>query len=128
MSVTPETFILRYPEFSEIDPSRIQILIDDSILEMNESFWDTLYDKGLSALTAHVLQLSIDSENGDSSAIVVSKTVGDVATTFGAYLSVKQPQSNIEAYYNSSKYGRDYYRLLQMIGCPVLVAHEDFSS
>lgn len=107
--VTPATIKARFPEFATVDDSKIQIFIDDAILILNETFWGTKYDLGVSYLAAHFLSLALSSEAGAASAIgaVSSRAVDGVSISY----STMTPENHGDAYYSSTMYGQRYLAL-----------------
>lgn len=115
MSLTPTAFRVRYPQFdADTYPNPVvQSALDDCVLEMNETQWGNLYERGAYALTAHLL--SSNTAGAMPSAGVVSRSVGDVSVTFAAG-SVAMDDLG------SSVYGCEYVRLRKLIsGGPVVV-------
>ena len=117
MTVTPTTIKARYTEFSSIGDATVQVYLDDATLELNESQWGDLYDRGLSALTAHLL--AIANRNAASSGMGVSiggaltsRAVGSVSVSF----STASSTSSVEDFYLSTVYGADYWRLCKVVG------------
>lgn len=121
MALTPSGFKTRYEEFDSVSDSKIQVFLDDSELELNVSVWGSYYDKGGYALAAHGLKLS-QLESSVPGGSISSKKVGDVQINY----NVKSPDSSLEYYYNSTPYGQEYYRLMQLIAPSCFVANEDF--
>lgn len=114
-SITPTEFKARFPEFATIADARIQIFIDDSELEMSESYWGDLFARGQSYLTAHLLALGEQSATGASGGTagpVTSKSVGGVSVSFGGPTIT----DSTEGYWLTTSYGQEYWRLLQQIG------------
>lgn len=119
MSVTPTTFKARYTEFSTLSDATVQIYLSDAELELDEGRWGTLYDRGLAALAAHFLALAQQSAaagTGGGGAVgpVTSKSIGDVSVSYG--WSNSGSGSATSDYYNSTTYGQDYWRLVQIVG------------
>lgn len=114
MSITPAQFKNRFPEFINVSVPRIRVFIADAELEMNESKWGDRYDKGLSYLTAHFLSIALKTETGSpaSVAAVASKSIGDVSVSFAN----KSSESQVEAYYQSTVYGQEYWSMLRFVG------------
>ena len=114
--ITPADLKIRYPEFADIDDPRIQFFIDDAILELDVNRWGDYYDKGLAALTAHFLINALKTQTVLGAATIVgnvsSRSVGSVSTSFNAPVA----DGSNTAYYQTSKYGQEYLRLLNIIG------------
>lgn len=123
MAVTPTTFKARYTEFSSETDARVQVYIDDAELEMNEGQWGTLYDRGLSALTAHLLAIAnrnAVATTGTGTSVggtVQKKSVGSVAVSFASIPIL----SSVESFYMSTSYGAEYWRLMKHVGMEVVV-------
>jgi hypothetical protein len=122
MAVTPTTIKTRYPEFASVADARIQVFIDDAELEMDEGRWGDLYDRGLSALTAHLL--AIANRNAASAGTGISiggaltaRTIGSLSASFGSSPS----NGSTEDYLRSTAYGADYLRLVQIVGTDIVV-------
>lgn len=87
--ITVDEFRLRFPEFSDIKrfpTKRIQLFIDDSVLEMGgvETLWGNKYNLAQHYLTAHLLHISDRTAMGDSSSNlgnIVGKSAGGVSVT-----------------------------------------------
>jgi hypothetical protein len=125
MAVTPTTFKARYTEFASTSDARVQVYIDDAELEMNEAQWGDLYDRGLSALTAHLL--SIADKNAASGGAgtslpgaLVGRSVGSVSIQFATSAS----GGTSSDFYLSTAYGTDYWRLAQMVGLGIVVVDD----
>ena len=114
MAITPASFKARFPEFASVSDARVQVFIDDAELELNETCWGDLYNKGLSYLTAHFLSLGEGSSNGDANPqnVLTSRSVGDVSVGFQAASTL----STDEAYFGSTVYGQEYWRMLMQVG------------
>lgn len=122
MTVTPADFKLRYPEFDPVDDARVQIFLDDAALEMCESAWGDLYDRGQAALAAHMLAIANQTEasggtGGGASGPVASRSIGDVSVSFG----LSSSSSKSEDWYTSTPYGSDYWRLVKIVGMGAVV-------
>lgn len=120
--ITPTDFKTRFPEFDSVDDTRVQMFIDDAVLELIQSVWDVYYDLGLFYLTAHYLALATASNqgNGSSSAVgpLSQATVGNVSASFAK----KTPGTDSEEYYNSTQYGQRYWKMMSQVATkPVLV-------
>ena len=118
MALDPSTFKIRFPEFVTVDDSRIQLWLDDAELEVGESAWGTLYEKGVMLLAAHFLfidqenQDSGDGAGGSSMSRVTAKSVGDVSVSFARATAADAT----EDWYMQSSYGSEYWRLKMRVG------------
>ncbi len=116
MALTPTDFKIRYEEFIDVSDSKIQFMLDDAALEVSESAWGTLYEKGTMSLAAHLL--SIDQSNSDDEddsggeGNLASKSIGDVSYSFSKATS----ESTSDDWYLSTSYGAEYLRLKKRIG------------
>jgi hypothetical protein len=121
MAVTPTDFKARYTEFATLSDARIQIFLDDAVLELDVVRWGDLYDRGLAALAAHFLAISertsLAGTTGGGGAIgpLASKSVGDVSLSYG-WTGNSASGSRDQNYYLSTVYGQDYLRLVAIVG------------
>ena len=123
MALNPDTgFLTRFPEFSGVDEARIQLFLDEALLEIRESEWCDFYYKGLNLYTAHLLTLAtqtagVTGGSGGSFAPIAQRTVGDVSVAFAS------PTTNgwDTAWITSTPYGQEFYALAQKLGCDMLV-------
>jgi len=107
-------FKARFPEFSSIDDSRINIFIDDSLLVLNEATWGSMYSIAVCYLTAHYLALGEMSSNGDSGTTggIASQAVDGTSISFNSF----SPTSEFSSFYNSTSYGQRFYTLIKSLG------------
>jgi len=124
MAVTPTTFKARYTEFASETDARVQVYITDAELEMDEGRWGDLYDRGLSALTAHLLAIANRNAASSGTGIslggaLTSRTVGSVSVSFGS----APTSGSTEAYLLSTAYGAEYLRLVQIVGTGIVVVN-----
>lgn len=111
-------FTKRYPEFTEVDPDRIKIALDDAENQMSRKVWGKLFEQGHHALAAHLLYASgaltkKGSTNGAPVQTATSKTAGGISIGYSA------PDSGFAANhdgYASSIYGQEYLRLRKLVG------------
>lgn len=102
---TPANFKTRFPEFSTVDDTRIQLFIDDAELEISKTVWGKLYDKGVSYLTAHELSMATATENGKSGGLKseASKSVGNVSVSYASL-----NYNEYDNYYTTTAYGKKF--------------------
>lgn len=120
MTITPESFSLRYPEFSCVTDERIQLFIDDAVIVLNEDYWGNKYDLGLSYLTAHYLTIALRMEDGnteDAASTISAKAVDGTSITY----AVPVINDGSDAFYNSTPYGMQYLALRRNLGVPAYV-------
>lgn len=109
--MTAADFKTRFPEFSTVDDTRIELFIADAILEMSAAAWGTLYEKGQAYLTAHLLTMATSTESGNSGTLnaLASHSVEGVSESFAV------PSSDGSNTYQATAYGQEYYRLVKII-------------
>lgn len=119
MSLTPAIgFLDRFPEFSEISESRIQLFLDDAVLEVSQSFFGQYYNKALCLYTAHVLALANVTTGQTGGALgniapVASRTIGDTSVTFA---NSGQGGPKTSQWLESTPYGQELARLYKLFG------------
>lgn len=120
MALTPADFKIRFEEFDEVDDSKIQFWMDDAVLEVGESAWDTLYEKGVMLLTAHLLSIDLSNQDEDESGgvtgNVTNRSVGDVSVG----LAKATPDSSSDDWYLQTSYGSEYLRLKKRMGMGIV--------
>lgn len=110
-----EQFKIRYPEFKEIDDLTIAFFITDAKPEVSRRVWGNLYEKGLLALVAHMLEMSRRRQNGGGGSpnqTVASESAGELSVSYA------QPQNiaNGDENYHLTSYGQEYLRLKSRVG------------
>jgi len=113
--IAPADFKIRFPEFDSIDDARIQVFIDDAVLQVNETYWGDKYNMGLYYLTAHYLYLaekSADGSGSGSGGAVASRAVDGVSVSYNNMT----PDNQSDAYYASTAYGQRYMSLMRTLG------------
>ena len=124
MALTPDTgFLTRFPEFTAVAEARIQFFLDEALLEITESNWGDFYTKALNLMTAHLLtlaDLTSGATGGATGSVgpVASRGVGDVNVSFG--LSATQSATSSDAWFNSTPYGQELARLIEVVGCDMV--------
>ena len=115
MAITFVTFKTRFPEFDSVADARIDLFLADALIILNEVFWGTKYDLGVSYYTAHKLALAIGTEasRGKSGAggPVSSRSVDGASVSY----STRTAGSAKEAYYSQTQYGVEYWSLLKSL-------------
>ena len=114
VSITPTSFKARFPEFSAILDARIQIFIDEAVLQLNEKSWGRYYTLGLYYLTAHSLTIAESTASGinKGSGMIASQAVGDTSVSFVS----PTVDSDMQLYYQQTSYGQRYLLYVTMIG------------
>ncbi|TYA25093.1 DUF4054 domain-containing protein [Aggregatibacter actinomycetemcomitans] len=115
-----EDFLLRYPEFGKTDAKRIALFLSDAQAEVSKVQWGKLYDRGVMALTAHLLKLSADAEisGGAANRNLASESAGELSVSYTAPISA----NGSDDFYQLTAYGQEYLRLRRLIGVGVMVA------
>ena len=129
MAITKDTFRLRFPEYAEeaeFCDERIQLFIDDAIIDMgtDENRWCGKYDRAQAYLAAHLLTLGTTQEAGDSSARVgpiQSKAAGGVSVTRAV---AQKNRSDADDLYSSTSYGIQFLAIRNTCFVGVVVASE----
>ena len=120
MAITPADFKIRFLEFGSIPDSRVQLWLDDALLEVGESAWGDLYEKGVFLLAAHFLSLDQinqgEDESGGVTGNVTSRSVGDVSVSFAKATS----DSSSDDWYLQTSYGSEYLRLKKRVGMGIV--------
>lgn len=114
MTVTPSSIKNRFPEFDSTEDARIQLFIDDAEIILNESYWGTKYDLGVSYYVAHKLTLAIRSENGneDGAGVISGKAVEGVSISY----ATPTINSATDSDFMSTSYGIQYLSLMKTLG------------
>lgn len=113
-----DVFLARYPEFEQHDANRIVLFLSDAKAEMSESRWGDLYQRGLCALTAHLLYLDDLRRQSQGQAVkaVTSERAGELSVNFAM-----PTLTGSESDYQLSAYGQEYLRLRKLVGVGVMV-------
>jgi hypothetical protein len=118
-TLTPAQFKTRFPAFDSTADERVQIFIDISVKNMDESRWDDLYLEGLGLLTAHKITIADRQDTGALGASAddtTSQKAGDVSYTRDAGMLLKQAENP----YMSTTYGQEYLFLVKQVGIGAL--------
>jgi hypothetical protein len=120
MAITPADFKIRFEEFESVPDSKIQFWLNDALLEVGESAWSELYEKGVFLLAAHLLSLDLsnqdEDESGGATGNVTSRSVGDVSVSFAKATS----DSSSDDWYLQTSYGTEYLRLKKRMGMGIV--------
>jgi len=124
MAVTVADFLIRFPEFADLADQRIELFLADAQLEVGQSAWGPLYEKGVFLLTAHFLQLNQNRQGGGNgsveSAPIASKSIGGVSISYARSAS----GSNIADWYLSTVYGSEYWQYVQRLGMGAVAVND----
>ena len=117
---TPATFKLRYPEFQAVSDALIQLVLDDAIGDVGDTWVEKDRARAQMLLTAHILTMEGEpgrSEAGAAGAAagtgqVKRDKVGDVETEFATPSSSGAGGSTLSSY-GQTFYGQQYLELLR---------------
>ena len=111
MTISHDAFLVLFPVFAAESHGRIDAFLALAELEVSETRWGTLYEKGVYYLTAHEMSIANASSSAMSgSGTVTRKIVGDVELDYATTSSTSQ------SYYNGTSYGQEYWRLVMQVG------------
>ncbi|MDC4238333.1 DUF4054 domain-containing protein [Pasteurella multocida] len=112
------SFITRYPEFEDADSEQVGIFIEDAKAEISEKHWGRLYGRGVMALAAHLLRISLNTKENQGGAIhpISSETAGELSVSYTQSIS-----NTSDDFYQTTAYGQEYLRLRKLIGVGVIV-------
>lgn len=121
--VTPDSFKVRFPEFSSIDDGRVQLALDDASLIVDETRYATKYDLAIAYHAAHELKVATDISSSPSA----SSNVGPVSSKSAGGVSVSRAVSSIDlssgdAYYQTSTYGIKFLSIRNLVRVPGFMA------
>lgn len=129
----PTAFVARFPEFDPVDDARIQLFLDDAILEVGGSWLEDERARAQMLLVAHRLTLageparSIGSSSDVSAATVgnpKSISVGQVSVEFESRTAQQASgggaQSAIEREYQRTTYGIQFLEIRNKNFFPIL--------
>jgi hypothetical protein len=113
----PAELQARYPEFAGVSSPRIQIVLDETVLDVGENWPDEFRRPAMLALTAHLLaQEGVLRNNATSGAStegqVTSVSVGDVSTSFADLSKMGSPASMSS--YETTAYGKRFLDLKRL--------------
>lgn len=114
MLITPADVKARFPEFAAILDARVQLFIDEAVLQINVNSWGRYYTLGLYYLTAHNLTIAEASAAGANkgSGMIASQSVGDTSVSFVS----PAVDSDMRLYYQQTVYGQRFLLYATMIG------------
>ena len=116
---TIDDFRERYPEFKEVDGFLIDLFLLDAQQEISQARWGRLFERGVLALAAHLLRLSLwaTESNGGANRNVASESAGELSVGYTA-----PTITGTDADYQLTAYGQEYLRLRKLVGLGVMVA------
>ena len=127
MATSVAQFRTRFREFSDsaaIPDDRVQLFLDDAVLEMDANRWGTKFDIGQAYLAAHMLYIdelanlggAIGGGGAGNAGPKTGKTVDKVSTTHG--VNVAETDAIADGELLSTTYGRRYLRYRDQIKVP----------
>lgn len=116
---TINDFRERYPEFKEVDGFRIDLFLLYAQQEISQARWGRLFERGVLALAAHLLRLSLwaTEGNGGANRNVASESAGELSVSYAM-----PTLTGTDADYQLTAYGQEYLRLRKLVGIGVMVA------
>ena len=123
MAVTAQAFLIRYPEFKDVNQVKIKMAIDDAALQVSARIWGNLYEQGVYALAAHLLYLGGGYEadgqaDGQPARTVASESADGLSISYG---SSNAGLSGEYGTYETTSYGQRYLELRALVRRHILV-------
>lgn len=123
MVASVETFLIRFPEFQEVNAAKIKIALDDAALQISAKAWGNLYEQGVCALASHLLYLNGGFEadgqgGGEPARSITSESGGGLSFSYGAGNTGLTSEFGT---YESTAYGQRYLELKRLINRHILV-------
>lgn len=122
---TPATFKARYPEFASVSDALVQLVLNDAIDQVGDTWFERDRARGQMLLAAHMLSMEGEpgrSRTGNGVGItgpVKRRKVGDVETEFAGAGSSAGGGSGSTSWYAMSGYGQQYLLLLRQNFPPI---------
>lgn len=114
---TPETFKARYPEFTPVSDALIQLMLNDAVAEVGETWVEKDRARAQMLLVAHWLTMEGEpgrTETGQGAAgtgAIKRDKVGDVETEFATFGSGSQTAGS--GTYMQTAYGQEFLALMR---------------
>lgn len=116
------SFLVRYPEFANVDKARIELALQDAENQMSRKIWGNKFEQGRDALAAHLLYVSgALTKSGHSNGnpmVATSKSAGGLSV---GYANKNAGLGENYGAYGTSDYGVTYYELRKQVGVHVMV-------
>jgi hypothetical protein len=115
--MTPAAFRLAFPEFENdgiYEDSAINSLLTLATARLKAELWDDSLDQGIGLFVAHYLILNKKqfTNNGATTAVITSKTVGPITISYDPSWSVTKNGGH----WNLTGYGQQFIYLARMVG------------
>ena len=95
-----DIFLERYPEFKEVDYEKIDLFLSDAEMEVSQSRWGKLYQRG-----------------GGANRNLASESAGELSVSYAM-----PTLTGTDVDYQLTAYGQEYLRLRKLVGIGVMVA------
>lgn len=112
--LTVAEFKARFSEFAATPELTVEVLIEDTLENFDQSRWGGLYKRGHSLYIAHLLTLRGLQTNGITAGLdsPSAQAVDQVSESLAVFV----PQNANQAFFNGTSYGREYLNLLRSVG------------
>lgn len=99
--------------------SALTFFLSDAQQEISQARWGRLFERGVLALAAHLLRLSLwaTEGNGGANRNVASESAGELSVGYAT-----PTITGTDADYQLTAYGQEYLRLRKLVGLGVMVA------
>ncbi|CAN7389779.1 DUF4054 domain-containing protein [Neorhizobium sp. LjRoot104] len=124
MAYTPPTvekFKIRYPEFEPVSDALVQMVLDEAIAAVGDTWVDRDRAKAQMLLAAHELAMAGEparttsgQNSGATTGAVKRRKVGDVEVEFAGTSGSSGSGGGIASMYGSTTYGQQYLALLRL--------------
>jgi hypothetical protein len=118
--MTPDDFILQFPEFANVPPQRIQYWINKSAVYVDSTVWGALADDGVAYWVAHQLfsgqqNAATAAQSPDEIGAVVLKA-GDTTIQYSDKVALARLTGDS---YLGSAYGQYFLQLRRSVGAGI---------
>lgn len=118
---TPATFKARFPQFIPVNDALVQLVLDEAIGKVGESWLERDRVPAQLYLTAHLLTLEGEPDRamGKAGNIALtgpmkSRKVGDVEVTYAGVSGSGSSATGVDAIYGGTTYGQQFLALMRM--------------
>lgn len=120
--VDSATFLARYPEFSEIDSTRIDVFLEDVEADTSKAFFGDLHPRAIAALAAHRIATQLDLDGnalvGDQPGALTAASADGVSSSY----AVPEGIGPADLALWRTSYGQAYLELRNRCGRGPIVA------
>lgn len=114
---TVETFMARFPIFSDKDETVVGMIIAEAAGKVDNTWIESDYQPAILYLAAHMLATDNSDEGGQvqigESDTILSESFGGMSVSYGKASAGGASASAMEAEYSKTSYGRRYLGLLR---------------